>query len=426
MSSTPVWTWPSGASDPVLAGQVSIARADRGDFVYDADYLRLDKARSLDPIQLRLGKSPKRIPILGDNGLPGVINDAMPAGYGADVIMDKAGSHLDALRLLELGPNDAVGALVVCEDIERKLAWKPHSLEDLQAQLDALDAQEPSSRAIRRMALDDGTSAGGERPKVTLAFEGAQWMAKLQARGDIASLPAKEFVVMRMAGDLGLRVPNVKLIQRGRHEVFMVERFDRSGDPLQPQRHLFASAYTLGRLKSHPLPGAPERSYLVLADRMRSWIKDETALRQDLQELWRRMAYNALVGNKDDHPRNHGLVHDGTGWRLSSLFDVTPLATFSGLLAMGVLADGSQDCSPANLLSVAHRFELDLNDAAQWLSSAARVVASNWQERMRDAGIEGPVIAQVEPAFALASEMAEGSVEQALLKVQSASRPRRR
>ncbi len=207
----------------------------------------------------------------------------------------------------------------------------------------------------------------------------------------------------------------------------MVERFDRCGDPQQPQRHLFASAYTLGRFKGNPLPGAPERSYLVLADRMRSWIGDESALRADLQELWRRMAFNALVGNKDDHPRNHGLIHDGTGWRLSPLFDVTPLATFAGLLSMGVLANGAQDCAPANLLSVAPRFELDLDGAAQWLSGAARVVASSWQERMRGAGIADPVIAQVEPAFALAAEMAEGSVEQALLELQSASRrPRRR
>ena len=50
---------------------------------------------------------------------------------------------------------------------------------------------------------------------------------------------------------------------------------------------------------------------------MRRWISGEAACQHDLHDLWRRIAYNALVGNRDDHPRSHGLLHDGTGWRLS-------------------------------------------------------------------------------------------------------------
>ncbi len=101
---------------------------------------------------------------------------------------------------------------------------------------------------------------------------------------------------------------------------------------------------------------------------MRRWISDEAACQQDLHELWRRMAYNALVGNRDDHPRNHGLLHDGTGWRLSKAFDITPLPTFTGLLAMNVSADGSQICSAHSLLSSAPHFGMSLRDAAQQFS----------------------------------------------------------
>lgn len=96
------------------------------------------------------------------------------------------------------------------------------------------------------------------------------------------------------------------------------------------------------------------------------------------------MAYNALVGNRDDHPRNHGLLHDGTGWRLSKAFDITPLPTFTGLLAMNVSADGSQICSAHSLLSSAPHFGMSLRDAATWLGNAAVHVAQQWEPQLRD------------------------------------------
>ena len=176
---------------------------------------------------------------------------------------------------------------------------------------------------------------------------------------------------MQMAEELDIQVPRILLEQHEGREVFLVERFDCCGDPLRPQRHLFASAYTVLGLDSKAIPGDSRRSYLVLADQMRRWIEDGLALQADLQELWRRMSYNALVGNGDDHPRNHGLIQDGTGWRLSKAFDVTPLPTFGRVLAMGVAADGSQDCSAPSLLRSCSHFCVDLSEAAAWLIGAA-------------------------------------------------------
>ena len=114
------------------------------------------------------------------------------------------------------------------------MAWRPHHLSDLTAQVELLDDDTPSSRAIRRMNDDDGTSAGGERPKATIEDDGSLWLAKLQDRGDAPHLPAREFVVMQMAAELGLRVPRVRFIRHDSHEVFLIERFDRAGDPRRP------------------------------------------------------------------------------------------------------------------------------------------------------------------------------------------------
>lgn len=389
-----------------MAATLELA-AGHGKLRYEAAYLGIPHARPLDPMVLRFSRKSAGIPILKDGGFPGVILDAMPAGYGADRLNARHARELSALELLELGPPDAVGAIEVCQDIERKLAWRPSSLNELVEHVVELEESAPSSRAIWRL-LDDGmTSAGGERPKVTLVHEGRLWLAKLQDRGDVPHLPAREYVVMQMAGELDIRVPQILLERHGGREVFLVARFDRCGDPLQPQRHLFASAHTVLGLEARTAPGDPRRSYLVLADRMRRWIQEAPALQDDLQELWRRMAYNALVGNGDDHPRNHGLIHDGTGWRLSRAFDITPLPKFVRILAMSVAADGSQEGSALNLLASCAHFGVDLNQGVAWLGHAAVHVADHWEQRLRDCGVPAGQTAQFAPAFRLASELAE-------------------
>ena len=236
---------------------------------------------------------------------------------------------------------------------------------------------------------------------------------------------------MRMAAELGLQVPEVLFEMHAGREVFLVERFDRTGNPLRPQRHLFASAHTVLGLDSSTLPGDARRSYLVLADHMRRWISDEAACQQNLQELWRRMAYNALVGNRDDHPRNHGLLHDGTGWRLSKAFDITPLPTFNYLLSMSVSAGGSQVCSALSLLGSAPHFSLNLRDAATWLGDAATHVTNQWQSTLQAVGVPAAHAEQFEQAFALATELAQSpahldEVLQAIEKPQRTGGKRRK
>jgi serine/threonine-protein kinase HipA len=424
---TPVWTWLPGSTEPVLAAHLDIG-AGQGRFCYEPAHIDTPNARALDPVQLRFSRKSSGIAVLKDGGLPGVVGDAMPAGYGADRLHARHDRKLTSLELLELGPPDGVGAIEVCHDINRKLAWQPHTLDELRTHIQELEDTAPASRAIRRMQDDDTTSAGGERPKLTLQHQGKLWLAKLQDRGDAPHLPAREFAVMHMAAELGLHVPEVRFEMHAGREVFLVERFDRTGHPLRPQRHLFASAYSVLGLDSSTTPGDARRSYLVLADHMRRWIGDEAACQQDLHELWRRMAYNALVGNRDDHPRNHGLLHDGTGWRLSKAFDITPLPTFTGLLAMNVSADSSQTCTARNLLGSAPHFGMGLRDAAAWLGDAAAHVAQHWQPQLLALGVPGAHTGQFGPAFALATQWAEAPerLDEALTTIEHTQRAGRK
>lgn len=432
---TPVWVWLPGRDEPTRAGDLVSGSGSR--FIYLPDYLQTEGAQALDPVELRMSRSSRGAAILGSDGLPGVVRDAKPAGYGEDRLKAFHGGKLDALQLLELGVPDGVGAIEACHDIERKLRWRPKDLSELQQLSEDLEAQEPSSRALRRLNDDLDTSAGGERPKATLVDQGRLWLVKMQARGDRQAMPAREFVTMRLAEQAGLHVATVKLHTFGAHQVLMVQRFDREGDPFKPTRKLFASAHTVLRLRLDAVKGNPERSYLALADRLRIWTRDgaddyHQRLDAQLAELWKRMAFNALVGNTDDHALNTGLLFDRVAegsdrlaWGLSPAFDITPnlIAAPSKIeegpnLSLATGTDGGSGSSLARLAEAAERMGLDRGEAIQWLKARAGQLAAQWEPMLRaaaapiieDSARMGRLVDDVRPSFAYAEWLAKLAV----------------
>lgn len=411
MAVAPVWVWLLGHDAPVQAGELLVdGTASR--FHYRPEYLARDDALALDPVELRFVRSTRGIGIQSSDGLPGVIRDAKPAGYGADRLNAQAGGDLSPLELLERGVPDGVGAIEACVDIERKLAWIPKGLDELKVLAEELDSAAPASRALRKLNDDLDTSAGGERPKTTLQHEGRLWLAKMQDRGDRPALPAREFVTMRLARMAGLDAATVRLHTFGTHQVLLVERFDRTGDPLRPQRRLYASAHTVLRLAPASTKGDPQRSYLNFGDRLRIWARGRDDLAQQLRELWRRMAFNALVGNVDDHPHNHGLLYDGQaqrGWRLSPAFDITPAMTSlpqplidGPVLSLATGADGMARAGAERLVAAAGHLGVDADDARQWLRTTARLVAEHWEAMLREAA--APIMADAARVDALLAD----------------------
>lgn len=431
----PVWVWLPGTNEPVHAGHIAPQSSGKAaTFSYHLDYLGRPDRVALDPLQLRLRKG--SIGLSAADGLPGVIRDAKPAGYGQDRLVAREGRDLAPLELLELGPADAVGAIEVCRDLARKRQWRAIPMSDLTRELSRLDEHEPSSRAIRRINDDRGTSAGGERPKATFEHEGRLWLVKMKDRGDLAGMPAREYTAMSLARLVGIDTPEIRLITEGAHQAFMIERFDRSGDPAQPTRKLFASAHTALALNLDAVRGDARRSYLVLADAMRSWGA------KGIPQLWKRMAFNALVGNVDDHPRNHGLLHDGTGWQLSPAFDITPIfrpvnlsdepAVRQLVLTMNTSASGGGTVDALRLLRSAPHFELDMDEAARWLQDAANAVTQQWEGLLRQALAPLPhkgqtIVDDTRISFCFAQALATdpGQVEQALEELKRAPARRR-
>lgn len=421
---TPVWMWPPKHPEPMLAATLAVD-GSTGVWQFERAYAE-SGLPTPDPLKLSLSRGTRPIRFSGHDGLPGVARDAMPQGYGADRIIAQAGRHLSPTELLEMGLPDSTGALEICTAIDEKLKWRPGRSEDLEVLASELEAEDPPSRAIRRLNGDVGTSQGGEKPKTTVVHRNGLWLAKMRDRGGLRALPAREFVTMTLAGQAGIRIPDIELKNAGAHQIFLIQRFDRHGDPWRPARRMVVSGHTALDLGPAALRGEPARSYLVLADKLRRWGHDSPCLQADLQELWHRMVFNALVGNTDDHPRNHAFLHDGQAWRLSPAYDITPalqapknrevsMAPSSVVLAMDVSA-GKQRTSVATverLVACAPHFGLSLQAAGKWLVDTAEDVSQNWEAMLLthllepDSASKGLVVDGCRPAFGFSQWVAE-------------------
>lgn len=185
-----------------------------------------------------------------------------------------------------------------------------------------IEAGEPVPASLAAI-FDAGSSLGGARPKAAVLDDGRQWLAKFEGRGDRWNVPAIEYATLRMARECGLNVPEVRLLRLpGARTAMLIERFDRRATPAGFERVHFVSGLTMLGVNSTETSRA---SYADLARVLEQrGVPGEVA--GDRIELFRRMTFNILVSNDDDHLRNHGFLLDAPrrGWRLSPLYDVAP------------------------------------------------------------------------------------------------------
>ena len=164
-----------------------------------------------------------------------------------------------------------------------------------------------------KMLLDPGSSLGGARPKSNVIdTEGNLWIAKFPSKNDEYDVGELEYKVYNLAKKCGLNVVDSNVMKFSKlGSTFLVKRFDR----VKNKRIHFESAMALlGRYD-----GDKDASYLDIV----SFIKEQGAdAKSDLIELFKRVAFNILIKNTDDHLRNHGFLLEGKAWRLSPLYDV--------------------------------------------------------------------------------------------------------
>ena len=233
-----------------------------------------------------------------------------------------------------------------------------------------------------------GASLGGARPKANFSeADGSLWIGKFPARDDDRDVGAWEHMVHGLAKKAGIDVPGAKLVRLSNDfHTFCVQRFDR----VNGARRFYASAMTLLR-KEH----SEGTSYLELAQFLRS-KGDGARTAADLAQLFRRVAFNVAVGNRDDHLRNHGFVLSANGWQLAPAFDVNPNID----KAEHVLNIDDADNRPSlqTVLTTAPFYGLSAVRARQIVDEVATAV-DGWREAARKAGIAAADVELTAGAF---------------------------
>lgn len=226
-----------------------------------------------------------------------------------------------------------------------------------------------------KLLLAPGSSLGGARPKASVIDENGRLMiAKFPHPHDEWNIPLWEYIAYRLAEKAGLRIPRVRLEKIDTSHVLLLERFDRIANSRIP----FASAMTLLSAKD-----GENRSYLELAEILQ---RDGSHPSEDLLELWKRIVFNILIANVDDHLRNHGFLRDENGWRLSPVYDLeaTPATHKARILHTYITeSDGIADLELA--LSVTSYFGLSLRDAKNEIANMQKAV-SEWEQLARSLG----------------------------------------
>ena len=296
-------------------------------FEYTDTWLDHADAFALDPANLPRVRQPFYTRS-EKSALPGALRDSAPDRWGQQLIRrafrktddERTLSEID--YLLAITDRTRIGALRYKREGESNFdhdigRYQVPPLIQLPALVDAANAVQSNTETAEdlRLLLNEGSPLGGARPKSAVVDDdGSLAIAKFPKADDDRSIPHGEVLALRLARHVGIDVAPARVIDVAGRPVALITRFDRRNG----QRIPFLSAMSLLGLED-----GDEATYTDIAEAIRSHSSEPTT---DLHELWRRIVFSVLVGNLDDHLRNHGFLYDRNDqWRLSPAYDLNPV-----------------------------------------------------------------------------------------------------
>lgn len=388
---------------PVLVGQLwARARGERqsASFAYSQAWLGLRSSFSIDP-ELPLGPGQFHT----ERPLFNAFADPAPDRWGQNLLrrFERARARKESRQPRTLLAVD----FLTCVDDETRLGAlrfkdgeagpflasgdrRAPPLIDLPRLLSATARilEERETDEDLRLVLAPGTSLGGARPKASVRDrEGVLAVAKFPRKDDDWPVTRWEATTLALAQAAGVDVPQWWLKEIAGKPVLLVRRFDREGLVRLP----FMSAMTAVAAADHDA-----RSYLDLVEALRLGGSQVDA---DTRQLWRRLVFNILVSNTDDHLRNHGFLRDPKGWRLAPAYDLNPMPTDvrPRIHALAIdEAGGSSSLETA--LAAAPAFGLGSADSRAIALEVASAVAT-WRTVAKRQGIKPSEIDRMSSAF---------------------------
>ena len=364
-------------------------------FEYDKGWIKSEHQQLLDPdIQFYSGP---QYPNKKENF--GVFLDSMPDTWGRTLMKRRAAQlanekDLKAVTLYEidylLGVYDEsrMGALRFKTDLDGPFLdnneenptppWS--SVRELQEAAKHFENDTDNEEVKRWLAvlMAPGSSLGGARPKANILDEyGNLWIAKFPSKNDTIDKGAWEFLAYRLAINCGIemapsRIENIT----GNYHTFFTQRFDR----IRKERIHFSSAMTMTGNNEDTIRDSPA-SYLDIAEFIQT---NGVNIDRNLQQLWRRIVFNIVVSNTDDHLRNHGFVLTTKGWILSPAYDINPSIDKDGLALNIDMDNNALDLELAK--RVGEYFRLD-DKQMDTIIEEVMASVSQWKKIANEIGI---------------------------------------
>ncbi len=429
----PIHVWLPGRATPILSGEFTHnSTARSGYFQYAPAYL----ASRHPPLAPDLPLRRQALHIAGGLGIFPLFLDAGPDVWGRHMLTRRLEREVDEFEALTLCPLDGVGNIALGE-----ITGEREAVLSLEAFVELLHRLEHGQKAATDLedrvldAVQKGTSLGGTKPKLTLSRNEVQYLAKFPEPGDSPWLPHVECAMLKLANACGIRACEGEVwpLPGGRRTALLVKRFDRETLSAGVARKGYVSAHALLRLDMLPhekadvllyttlgfTPAALKKSYVSLASDMARWCGGQEAHREERRELWRRIVFNLLIGNGDDHPKNHGLIcidMEQQQWRLSPAFDLVthPIARQEPVLAMAYryvkpARRGRSQEAAARLVwkasvedivaAAVEHYAYDTVEAGEYLQFAAATIARRWREFLAAEGMPEEEVGRYENTF---------------------------
>lgn len=356
-----------------------------GRFRYGRSYRSRQDAVAIDPYHLEIREDEYETTAL--RGMFGALRDASPDLWGRRVLeRELQRTDLEEIDYLLHSPQDRAGALSFGNGTVPPAPTRSFNrvvqLAEVRKAAKLLDESAPTAPIPREVQalVAPGTSLGGARPKNVVEDDDGLWVAKFPQKGDRWNNAVVEAAMLALARRCGIQAPNTRVESLGAEDILLIKRFDRQLVTEGYLRSRMVSALTV--LDADDVSGSHEEwSYLDFASELQRWSSRPA---EDKHELFRRMVFNALISNADDHPRNHALVAPERDWRLSPVYDLTPQPSGAQerLLAMTCGLRG-RDSRRSNLLSAPERFGLTPEDSAKIVDNIKSVVSSQWEAEVR-------------------------------------------
>lgn len=374
-----------------------------GKFVYGKSYLARNDAVEIDPIELKLSDATYETARL--QGVFGALRDAAPDYWGRRVIEKHSGkTDLGELEYLLESPDDRAGALGFGlgqqPPAPKRQFNRTLELAKLQEVADDIvkgdaGAHDPNDAAMVQELMLIGTAMGGARPKAVVEDNEGLWIAKFNRDDDRWNFAKVEHAMLVLARQCGISTAESQIATVASKDVLLVHRFDRFKQDDGYARARMISGMTVLEAEETQ---RDRWSYVLMAEEMRRIV---AAPSKDASELFRRMCFNALISNIDDHPRNHALIAKEREWSLSPAYDLTPSPVIGQDrrdLAMSCGDQGRFACA-SNIVSQHTRFSLGPVDARTIVNKMKEQVATTWYDVLRSEGVSANDAETIRNAF---------------------------